>query len=936
MNFPAVGPDLPDRVVSYLRIGVITRFLAIIGVLIGVQLPGMRPFNPAAFLVIALVESVANVFYLLVGYKKWPKQAFHVTGLIDAVALGGLVYLTGGSQSAFSALYILVIVFNGIFYGWPGLLSGALPTMASFALGSVLAPEPVSWSTIGVELSAWAALAFLSCIAGEREKASRKAHAERAAQLSAIYETSTNISNHVEAEGLVVTATQKTHELAKHMWGHDVVTAITTLESEANEMTIVYLQGSESELHVKKFPITMLPDSLHQRLLERKPIFVGVDRFFELRRIFRLPNDATILLGPIVAGSELLGVLSVRSTLGATPSESQMEVIETIANHLATTLVRVKELEHERHRRVEAHALFEMAKDLRAITDLETVLHHMARSSLSILRLEACAIALMAEDGTAIEPRAWAVAEGQTQPTVEEIRAVGPIPIDYLREAMEEHRPMELMSMQEQPPVNKRMAALFGSKSAVILPIIIRGQVAGAIGFGHREEGKRFSIRHLQVAEAIANLAAVAIDNVRLYEADMQSAREHAALFDVATLITESLDPDEVSERVAYESIAATGAASATILLARDGRLVPQNKGPEGSAASFALPRALPIDQSIKDFIRQGRFAVFSGLEDSPLKGAWPEESSLGAHCLAPLSMRELPLGLLLLEVEKDWKAQSSGSLIEGIASLASAALDNALRFEAERESVEQLKELDRLKTEAVSTASHELRSPLTSITGFARTMLRPGADFSEDERREFLQVIDHQAKQLARLIDELLTVSRIEEGGMPLTLRPVDLKALSKELFAAAKGRTSIHEFETEFADDFPAVVADEGRLTEIVGNLIDNAIKYSPDGGKITLGGDVQKGEVHIFVRDEGVGIAADELESVFTKFYQVSGRPEAVGTGLGLYIVQELVEAHDGKIWVESEEGAGTTFHVTLPQRRATDRLAAERGSSASPRA
>jgi signal transduction histidine kinase len=930
MNFLTENSELPDRVASYLRIGVVTRFLAIIGVLIGIQLPGMRPFSLSYFFVLAVIESVANLFYLLVGYKRWPRQAFHVTGLIDAVALGGLIYLSGGSHSPFSALFLLVIVFNGIFYGWPGLVSGAIPSMILFTLGSILAPEPVSWSTIVVKLSAWAALAFLSGIAGEREKENRNALIEGAAQLSAIYETSTNISNHVEAEGLIGTATHRTHEWAKHMWGPDVVTAITTLDSEIHEMTIVYLEGSESELHIKRFPMTMLPETLHERLMKKKPIFVGVDRFQELRRIFRLPDDATILLGPICEGSELLGVLSVRSIFGTVPSESQMEVIETIANHLATALFRVKQLEDERRRRGEAHALFEMARDLRAITDLESLLQHISRRSLSILGLDACAVGLLTEDGSAVALKAWAVAADQEQPSSEDISALGPVPIEYLREALEEQRPMELPSMEDQPEINQRISALLGAKSAAVLPIIIRDEVAGAIGFGHRDEGTRFSIRQLQVAEAIANLAAVAIDNVRLYELDMQSAREHAALFDVAKLITESLDPHEVSEKVAYESIAATGAASATIFLTREDRLVPQNPGAEGTSPAFALPRALLMDQSIKAFIQSGRVTLFTNIDKSPLKGSWPPDSTLGPHCLAPLNMRELPLGLLLLEVHEGWKTQSSGNLIEGIASLASAALDNALRFEAEREAVEQLKELDRLKTEAVSTASHELRSPLTSISGFARTLLRPGANFSEDEKREFLQVIDHQAKQLARLIDELLTVSRIEEGGMPLTLRPVDLKTLASELIAAAKGRTSIHEFETQFGDEFPPVVADEGRLTEIVGNLVDNAIKYSPGGGKITIGGDVQRGEVHISIKDEGVGIDPDELENVFGKFYQVHGRPEAAGTGLGLYIVQELVAAHDGKIWVESEKGKGTTFHVALPQRRATDRLAAERGA------
>lgn len=928
---PSEEQVLPDRVGSYLRIGVVTRFMAFLGVLVGIQLPGMRPFNLRLFLAIVAVENAANLFYLLVGYKRWPQQAFHVTGLLDVAALGGLIYLTGGSHSAFAALYMLVIVFNGIFYGSPGILSGAIPSMISFPLGSLAAPEPVSWSIIGATLAAWTSLAFLSAVAGEREKANRIALLERAAQISAIYETSSNISNQLEAEGLILTATDRTHELAKQLWGPDVVTAITTFDPDRQEMTVTHVQGLPGDLLANKFPMTMLPDFAREKLSQKQAFFIGLDNFHELRELFRLPDNASAVVGPIWVGGDLLGVLSVRSDAAMSPSPSQLVVIETIANHVGTALARLRELSSERRRREQALVLFALARDLRAITDLETVLHHIARDGLSILEVDACTIGILTEDGTALVPRAWAVAgEGQS-PTLEDVSTLGPIPIGVLKEAVEELRPMQFTSLDDQPELARRIAEMFGYRSGAVLPIIIRDQVAGAIGFGHLEEGVRFSIQRLQIGEAIASLAAVAIDHVRLYESDMQSAREHAALFDVARLITETLDPGEVSERVAAQSVAATGAASATIFLARDEQLCPQNQPPahKGLSVAGALP-PLPLDQTIKRFIQSGRVAMYADPTGSPLRAFWPRERPLEPHCLAPLSMHRLPIGLLLLELPSGWKGQFFENLVAGIAALASAALDNAVRFEAEKVAVEQLKELDRLKTEAVSTASHQLRSPLTSISGFARTLLRAGADFSEEERREFLHVIDQQAKQLSRLIDELLTVSRIEEGGMPLTLRPVDLQSLVLDTVAAAKGRTTVHRFEPEFADDFPPVVADEGRLREIVANLVDNAIKYSPHGGKVTIGGDVQAGEVHIFVKDEGVGIVPEEFENVFGKFYQVHGRPKVAGTGLGLYIVQELVAAHDGKIWVESEKGKGTSFHMTLPQRRTTDRLVAERGA------
>ncbi|MBW3587824.1 MAG: GAF domain-containing protein [Actinobacteria bacterium] len=916
-----------ERTKNYLRIAAITRFIAIAGVVIAIQLPGMRPSNYVPFFIVIGIETAANLLYLVVGHKRWPAATFHLSGLIDVAALGFLVYLTGGSNSYFIPLYALLIVFNGIFYGWPGMLSGTIPSAVSYISASVASPDAVSLNAIGVTLGSWAALAFLSSVVGNRERLDRLAFLERNAQLSAIYETSANISNQFEAEALLGVATEKTHELAREMWGPGVVTAVTTLDSELSEMTVVRVGGRPGKVERDRFPYSLVPESLRERLAKRKPYFIGPGEFGQLREWFGLSEKASAIAAPIHVGEELLGTLSVRSDSVMSPSSHQLEALETIANHVGAAMFRVRELEAERRRRQQATELFELARDLRAISSLDACLERIAETSLPIMDAESCLIGLLTDDGLAVKPQAWASAVGRV-PSSEEIERVGSVPVEFLREAIGDQRPFEVLSLDGQPEIYKELGELFGCKSGLLLPIMIRGDVAGLLAFGHRQENVRFSIQRLKLGEAIAGLASVAIDNVRLHESEARSAREHTALFEVACLIAETSDITEICVRVAKSSLEATAAAAAEILLVKEDRLVPQVKlEAEKGASSLSSLEAIPFDAALKEFMRAGRTAQVRGSTELPLLADWLGEGG-GTRVVAPLVLQEEPIGLLVVEMTTETIEDRGEPLIAGIASLASAAIDHAMKLEAEREAVEQLKELDRLKTEMVSTTSHELRSPLTSISGYAKTLLRSGANFSEEEQREFLGVIDQQAKQLSRLIDELLNVSRIEQGGVLLTFRPIDMHLLLADIIAAAKGRTSSHEFDLEFPPDFPPVVGDEGKLVEIIGNLVDNAIKYSPDGGTITIGGEVLQGEVHLFVRDEGVGIDKEDLDTVFQKFYQVEGRPQAKGSGLGLYIVSELVKAHDGKIWVTSEVGEGTTFHVTLPQRRATDRLAAGR--------
>jgi PAS domain S-box-containing protein len=222
----------------------------------------------------------------------------------------------------------------------------------------------------------------------------------------------------------------------------------------------------------------------------------------------------------------------------------------------------------------------------------------------------------------------------------------------------------------------------------------------------------------------------------------------------------------------------------------------------------------------------------------------------------------------------------------------------------------------EQMRSEFVSTVSHELRAPLTSIYGFAATLLRSDIEFSESERETFLGYIASEAEQLTRIVDALLNVARLDSGELEVDLRPTDVRAALTEALPAngVAVEPNSHRFVLDLADDVPDVSADPDKLRQVLDQLIDNAVKYSPDGGVVRVEARWGTDAVEISVADEGVGIPASRLDRVFDKFF--SGGESHPGTGLGLFIAQGLVNAMGGKIWVNSNEGRGSRFTFELP--------------------
>lgn len=233
---------------------------------------------------------------------------------------------------------------------------------------------------------------------------------------------------------------------------------------------------------------------------------------------------------------------------------------------------------------------------------------------------------------------------------------------------------------------------------------------------------------------------------------------------------------------------------------------------------------------------------------------------------------------------------------------------------------ITEIRSIERMKTAFVSTVSHELRTPLTSIKGFISTLLQDVDGFYDaDTVHEFYTIIDQECDRLTRLISDLLNVSRIE-AGRALDLNPgqVNLSDVVEKVVAAQKSYTNKHEFEIDLDPNLPTIVADNDKVDQILTNLTNNAVKYSPKGGTITVTGKPEDGVVRMSVSDQGLGIPKEHIEKLFDRFHRVDNRDtrKVGGTGIGLYLVKHLVEAHGGKIWVESEEGQGSSFIFELP--------------------
>lgn len=293
----------------------------------------------------------------------------------------------------------------------------------------------------------------------------------------------------------------------------------------------------------------------------------------------------------------------------------------------------------------------------------------------------------------------------------------------------------------------------------------------------------------------------------------------------------------------------------------------------------------------------------------------------------APLSKDEYKYGVLVLETLQGPSRFSEADLtfIQALADLIGLEIDRA-RLNAEAAVAHQAREADRLRSEVMAALSHELRTPLAAIKGYATALMLEEVSWSEEKQFDFLRLIEEETNNLEQMVSDIMDASLIDIGQLHIEPQPLRLPRLAEEVAQEMQHQVKSHRFVVDFPADFPIVDADPRRLRQVFRNILDNAIKYAPDGGLIMIRGEVRPTDVVVSISDQGVGISPEDLIPLFDKYFRVKAPTgyHVPGTGLGLPVARAIVETHGGRIWAESKVQEGTTLHFSIPLAKVEDRI------------
>ncbi|MEI6221823.1 MAG: ATP-binding protein [bacterium] len=513
----------------------------------------------------------------------------------------------------------------------------------------------------------------------------------------------------------------------------------------------------------------------------------------------------------------------------------------------------------------------------------------------------------------------------------------------------------------------KRLQERIGYKSFICLPLVIHGEVIGALQVASSIAKDNLPDRALKILQNYVEQAAIALRNAMLYEeqkANLQVLRERTSdltsMQQIAREITSSLKFKDVAQRIVdYIGSSKTSVhgkqnlAIGTLYIFDEKKrlfrfyMMSNNKLANKLRNLHEIPyekRLVSLKSVSQNALQRvyfsGEIQICSTLADVVGDDALNVELTLKiikregvkSYIVLPLKARNKIIGALQVSTlfNKNTVPQRIIDNLQSFAAHAAIALENAHLYEKVRQinkelqtTNERLRELDVAKTEFVSIASHQLRTPLTAIRGYNSLVLEENIGKLNNKQRNFLLQTMVSAERMMMLINDLLDMSNMETGKFALYFSQADYLLLVNETIKDFELMVeSKHiRIEKRVPSHLPLITIDPDKVRQILINLVDNAIKYGKEDSTITISVEHKNGEILTSVQDEGVGIEEDKREWIFEKFYRGDRARESSpnGSGIGLFVVKKIVEYHRGRIWVDSVIGKGSTFHFTLPVKR-----------------
>jgi signal transduction histidine kinase/putative methionine-R-sulfoxide reductase with GAF domain len=623
---------------------------------------------------------------------------------------------------------------------------------------------------------------------------------------------------------------------------------------------------------------------------------------------------------PLNAGAETIGALSVGSRDSLINyTRGQLELLQNIADQTAGAIVKSRLLEESQRRARQLTTLNEITRQLTSTLESEPLLKNILENAVSILNCEAGSLFLVDEQTdelifkVTVGPPSSANLMGQRLPPGSGI--VG--------RAVHTRKPVIDNDAQKS---GSRHAATdqqtgFVSRTLLAVPLQVKDRVLGVIEIINRKDGLPFGDDDQNLLTAFAGQAAVAIENARLYTLTDQElaarVEELSVMQRIDRELNASLEMDRAL-RITLEWAMRQSRANAGLIgmiEERDLRIMAHQGYGEHLSGYAETP--MPLDlPSLRQAVENGQ--PQRQILDPLLGGSLLPDAR--EQIVIPIRREAQVIGLLMLESLVP--AVEDISFLNRLGDHAAIAIANAQLYAA-------VQAANLAKSDFVSFVAHELKNPMTSIKGYTELLAGGKVGAITDMQANFLNTIRSNVERMSTLVSDLNDNSKIEAGRLRLDFKAVDASEVVEE--AVRSTRRQIEDkkqtIEVKIAEKLPLVWADRTRVSQVLINLVSNAHKYTPEGGDVIVGAEATHNQwdpegaarvVHLWVRDNGIGIGVEDQQKIFQKFFRSDDQKarEAPGTGLGLNITKSLVEMQGGRIWFESEYRKGATFHFTIP--------------------
>ena len=647
---------------------------------------------------------------------------------------------------------------------------------------------------------------------------------------------------------------EKVLEILQRSFGY-LSCAILLVDEEAGELEVKAARGYLGET-VGKVRLKIGQEGIVGWVVAHKTALNVPDVSQDSRYVEGMEETRSEMAVPMIAGDKVIGVLDVQRPEVNAFNDDDLRVLSSVAAQVAIAIERARLYSAERRRVQESLTLLAIAQALSSTLDLTEVLKLVACSTAQACPANRCSILLLSQDRKKLVPIMSQFASGEVD------RELWATFKERYAEAIDEFAILQEVVKERKPVIldgpamsvmPKNWVEPFGIVSLLMVPLISKDEVIGLMALDHVEEGRRFTDEQVNLAITIGTHAAMAIENARLH-----------------TTIAE--------ERAKLEGIIG-GTNDAIIVTDAQNRVLLMN---QAAQRAFDVETVPEVGRPLGEVMSNERLlALFARPE--------AREEALA---------EEIPL--------------SDGRTL--YASLTPVAEVGRI---AVMQDITYLKELDKMKSDFVATVSHDLRSPLAIISGYAALLEEAGE--LDETQQEFVEGIKLSVARMITLINNLLDLGKIE-AGVGMEMKPCQLVTVINKAVESLREQARAKEMVLQFdlPPELPLVQGNQVRLDQVVSNLVGNAIKFTPEGGVVTVSAREEKSEIAVEVKDTGIGIAPEDQVHLFEKFYRVSSEEtsDIKGTGLGLAIVKSIVEGHGGRVWVESKPSQGSTFGFTLP--------------------